>query len=169
MKKLMIAVAIVCAAAFAQAASYTWSVAGFIQDGDFTGMNGTIEVLSGTTSLGTLSVVDGFISGKSIEFDGPADISWKVTTDSFEEGGTWEKIVTIAGFDHPYPDSGSAADASQSLANLGGALIDQVTDFGNLYFSDSAESQDWKAVPEPTSGLLLLLGVAGLALKRKRA
>ena len=25
------------------------------------------------------------------------------------------------------------------------------------------------AVPEPTSGLLLLLGVAGLALKRKRA
>ena len=25
------------------------------------------------------------------------------------------------------------------------------------------------AIPEPTSGLLLLLGVAGLALKRKRA
>ena len=28
---------------------------------------------------------------------------------------------------------------------------------------------EWSAVPEPTSGLLLLLGVAGLALKRKRA
>jgi hypothetical protein len=27
----------------------------------------------------------------------------------------------------------------------------------------------WTAVPEPTSGLLLLLGMAGLALKRKRA
>ena len=27
----------------------------------------------------------------------------------------------------------------------------------------------YTAVPEPTSGLLLLLGVAGLALKRKRA
>ena len=27
----------------------------------------------------------------------------------------------------------------------------------------------WSAVPEPTSGLLLLLGMAGLALKRKRA
>lgn len=28
---------------------------------------------------------------------------------------------------------------------------------------------EWTAVPEPTSGLLLLLGMAGLALKRKRA
>ena len=28
---------------------------------------------------------------------------------------------------------------------------------------------NFRAVPEPTSGLLLLLGVAGLALKRKRA
>ena len=28
---------------------------------------------------------------------------------------------------------------------------------------------NWQAVPEPTSGLLMLLGVAGLALKRRRA
>ena len=30
-------------------------------------------------------------------------------------------------------------------------------------------TSNWAAVPEPTSGLLLLLGMAGLALKRKRA
>ena len=30
-------------------------------------------------------------------------------------------------------------------------------------------SAGWYAVPEPTSGLLLLIGMAGLALKRKRA
>ena len=36
--------------------------------------------------------------------------------------------------------------------------------------SSSATASNWTAVaPEPTSGLLLLLGMAGLALKRKRA
>ncbi|MBQ6341074.1 MAG: PEP-CTERM sorting domain-containing protein [Kiritimatiellae bacterium] len=32
-----------------------------------------------------------------------------------------------------------------------------------------ATGGNFTAVPEPTSGLLLLLGMAGLALKRKRA
>ncbi len=33
----------------------------------------------------------------------------------------------------------------------------------------SVQAAGWTAVPEPTSGLLMLLGLAGLALKRKRA
>jgi len=43
---------------------------------------------------------------------------------------------------------------------------------GGALFSDKALASDgqagpWTAVPEPTGGLLLLLGAAGLALKRK--
>ena len=40
--------------------------------------------------------------------------------------------------------------------------------FGNMQ-SATQNAGNWAAVPEPTSGLLLLLGMAGLALKRKRA
>jgi len=32
-----------------------------------------------------------------------------------------------------------------------------------------AKTTNWTAVPEPTSGLLMLLGMAGLALRRRRA
>lgn len=35
--------------------------------------------------------------------------------------------------------------------------------------SDGYSAAGWYAVPEPTSGLLLLIGMAGLALRRKRA
>ena len=40
--------------------------------------------------------------------------------------------------------------------------------FGNMATA-TQNAGNWAAVPEPTSGLLLLLGMAGLALKRKRA
>jgi hypothetical protein len=36
-------------------------------------------------------------------------------------------------------------------------------------FSSTQMTGTWTAVPEPTSGLLMLLGMAGLALRRRRA
>ena len=38
-----------------------------------------------------------------------------------------------------------------------------------LSFATPIANATWSAVPEPTSGLLVLLGMAGLALRRKRA
>ncbi|MBQ8124373.1 MAG: PEP-CTERM sorting domain-containing protein [Kiritimatiellae bacterium] len=43
------------------------------------------------------------------------------------------------------------------------------TIWGGTASTGGTANMSWTAVPEPTSGLLLLLGVAGLALKRKRA
>ena len=39
--------------------------------------------------------------------------------------------------------------------------------FGNLQTATTTAGA-WQSVPEPTSGLLLLLGMAGLALRRKQ-
>ena len=52
---------------------------------------------------------------------------------------------------------------------VAGAIGEDAKNY-EVFSTDYAfKAGDWKAVPEPTSGLLLLLGVAGLALKRKRA
>ena len=40
---------------------------------------------------------------------------------------------------------------------------------GKFVASANFSSATWQSVPEPTSGLLMLLGMAGLALRRRRA
>ena len=66
---------------------------------------------------------------------------------------------TIAGSDPTKANALTIADASTSQ------------DFKGIYESGTTAAAGWyttAAVPEPTSGLLLLLGVAGLALRRKQ-
>ena len=58
--------------------------------------------------------------------------------------------------------------ATEALGDISGeTFISAITDSGRGM--DHGVFNASEAVPEPTSGLLLLLGVAGLALKRKRA
>ena len=49
------------------------------------------------------------------------------------------------------------------------SMFNVATTWGGAASSTAAANMSWQSVPEPTSGILLLLGVAGLALKRKRA
>ena len=70
-----------------------------------------------------------------------------------------------------------SGDELQYMGNIGSAYVESSMDvnvsyMGQKLFGDaSGTATAWTAaaVPEPTSGLLLLLGMAGLALKRKRA
>ena len=63
------------------------------------------------------------------------------------------------------PDSYYASAATLTARAATGTMID--TGFGSV--ANSSVSWTATVVPEPTSGLLMLLGMAGLALRRKRA
>ena len=191
MKKLMIAAAIVCAAAFSQAATYEWSIAvsegggeyyafGGEDSGFYTGTayffvttdNAAIwsAVVDGGQSLASYAAANG---GQQVSMTGGA-FSTTYTTE--EDLGTLN-IVLVAddGKGHILVDAVNSGNW-EYVEGAGGVPL-----FGN-WLADSQYSLDSKgpfdewgswyttsSIPEPTSGLLLLLGVAGLALKRRRA
>ena len=189
MKKLMIAAAIVCAAAMSQAANFKWSATGLTDENgaalssDYIGFAFYGSDTAGKVPVTTLE--DAIAAVMASEF--PMDLMDYV--------GVAEGTAIAMG---PDKQNGAALNSEVSafiiLTNAKYSDLDETTlagyaptkysviaggdygtktieNVGGTYtFSFGATEQgDWQSVPEPTSGLLLLVGVAGLALKRKRA
>ena len=149
----MIAAAIVCAAVMSQAAAITWG-------GEYlTDKAG--KILSsdpGLTLVKLTGIGAGVVSTGAFDYDGsiPEDIwncvsgSYTLTVDKDYDG---DKFAVMAG---------TATIASYTLSGFN--QDDKSTGVSPIGISGAAIP-----VPEPTSGLLLLLGVAGMALRRRRA
>lgn len=189
----MIVAAIACAAAFAQAANYTWGNDSYSID-NWSGnaaidpdleapmyKGGTMYLYLGIVgytegtgfNLGTASLITSGAYNVDEYMYGTQGASGYLTSDAVNKmgGEAYTLILTeggktlaeMANGDHfvlRTGTSGTTYDAD---------LSDNVAMFVN---SNAIEASDWttySSVPEPTSGLLLLLGMAGLALKRKRA
>ena len=59
---------------------------------------------------------------------------------------------------------------TQTIAGIGETEFSWRNESGSVFTgADAFGSAGWYVIPEPTSGLLLLIGIAGLALKRTRA
>ena len=93
------------------------------------------------------------------------DVAW----DGYTEGTYYYAVL----FNSKGTTSASAYDyyATSSVLTGDPTLVSPATPL-KLTWANTVAAPTWtatQAAPEPTSGLLLLLGMAGLALKRKRA
>ena len=165
MKKLVLAVIVGCIATIVQASSVNWSIT------QIKGMDGNL--IGATTDKYTAVVT--FYDAEGTAIAGATSTSTKSTAMSGMSGSwTGAAISTTYFADIVITDSAGNTLSSDKAQFVTSAAATYSINFSNgTGFSEKTAKVDyaggWVAAPEPTSGLLLLLGVAGLALKRKRA
>ena len=196
MKKLMIAAAIVCAAALSQAASIDWKVAASTSKKIYSDLL-TTKVWTKVTSTDHTPYYGGdgaayFILASNAETiegllkEGKSFTSYTLdSASSFNAYGGFgtaqtvtDDAVTLASQAYKvlltYTDSAGTVHYQFSASESSTGTADPINNPVEIDFSaaDHFATGNWKtvsAVPEPTSAMLLLLGVAGMALRRRRA
>lgn len=191
MKKLMFMLAAVACAVVAHAASINWTISNVYSAADssskvaansmsawlFVTANSTDVTTVKTTTLAAVQAVLG-----SGDLTGLSSLAAAHASNSAE--GTIGGATGLTGFSSGsltafavVIDSTELATANNYFLVSGGetktASFTSATGMKMLGWGDQTSytqgAGKWSAVPEPTSGLLLVLGVAGLALKRKVA
>ena len=155
MKKLLIMAAIAVFSVAVNAASFKWTA------GNIYGPDGTTK-WTGAVTLYAVGITEAVYTGSAAN----GAINTTFSNDALVGGNYYDFFFTIEDSGKTFTsyikeDVGAQAIASATIA------------FGNMQSatqnaSNWASSGGGEPVPEPTSGLLMLIGAAGLALKRKR-
>ena len=178
MNKLMVILGAVLMCECASAATVKWSGSEDFADSTGVAFSESRNIAAYLFDAADVTQADLFNSWNST---GTADLSGAKVTSTWYDA--YELDVTS--------EIGSSGSKSLFWAVVNGEdlfvsslITKDIMAMGNTYFAWADESANvfknatafgsagWyttEAVPEPTSGLLMLLGMAGLALKRKRA
>lgn len=192
MKKAIIIALAITSSVMLNAATVNWAVSsGRLFDGNGTAStritSGSAYLMFVTTSYTQNSLVQAFVAANG---DSSATINAMTASGALATGvGQIDSDSRPSGTStYSITADGSAYfvvfnDGKMFVSYIKDAPYDLTTGEVNIDFKDSISDASkttinassgysnagWYVVPEPTSGLLMLLGMAGLALKRKRA
>ena len=181
MKKLIIVAAAAIVGIAANAAAVDWKTSTALYDGTggTTTQAGTAYLVLSSYSQSTLltDLRDGkdfatLMTANSIKsgtLGSNGKFASTITFDYGNGGDTLSAYVAVLVDDNIY----LSATSSKTLADVGNTAMGYMlsTNSKNAALDTEFSAAGWytTSVPEPTSGLMLLLGIAGLALKRKCA
>ena len=187
MKKLIMTASAIAMACIVNAASFTW---GFMNEGEYLNKNG--EAFDSGTAflyLGNVTASESafdfsaatfvLTAGYANDYFGAVDSANLASSDVVQStvggqaysliliekaGATANDLVSYEGDYVLY----TGVSAERTLAGV------TPTKYAEFMRTGEVEASNWQTmgaspIPEPTSGLLMLLGMAGLALKRKHA
>ena len=170
MKKILILAAVLVVGIAANAASFKWTGAN-IYGASGSKYTGTVDIyaydstktVNDAVKVTTVYANGGLIVAAEGSSTAGATFEWA----DADVGSTYNFYMIVE-------DGGKIFNSSTSdpaVVKSGAAQATSTTSvaFANMTTATYTNaSSNWGAVPEPTSGLLMLLGVAGLALRRRR-
>lgn len=176
MKKLILMLAGMASAISMQAATVTWGITAISSSAENTAAAGMVGYF---LDASTYSAFSALTADKVADYV-TDNYTYTGTTTKNRQGvvnlgvasGNYNANDAISGYVVLFDTSDAATAKNYVATSVQSTTISATGANTALDFGSLASNGGWTstaAVPEPTSGLLMLLGMAGLALKRKRA